>query len=163
MREKVFQILYCSRNNIRGTDAEVKAQLNKILRNSRTNNARAAITGALFYNTVFFAQVLEGTFEGVQRTFERLQLDTRHADLVVLRSGFVNGRDFGDWAMAFAGVSADIELPLSSTGLSRAVASECGAEVLSFLRDVVTKQEAWALPHRPSRTRPAASAIAVAS
>ena len=151
MSARVYQILYCSRNNIRGTAAESKAHLDRVLRSARVNNARVGVTGALFYNTVFFAQVLEGSFAEVQRIFERLQLDTRHSDLVVLQSGFTSKRDFGDWSMAFAGVSAEIELPLVS-GTSTAH-TQSGDQVLSFLREVVIKQETWALPERPSAIR----------
>ncbi|HLI77338.1 MAG TPA: BLUF domain-containing protein [Acidobacteriaceae bacterium] len=163
MNERVYQILYCSRNTMQGTDAEVRVEIEKILRASRVNNARAAVTGALFYNKVFFAQVLEGTFGQVQRVFERLQLDPRHSDLVVLQSGFVSRRDFGDWSMAFAGTNAEVDFPLSATGQSRAAASACGLQVLSFLREVVIKQEAWALPQRVSSVRSKLQEVAVLS
>ena len=146
MEQRVYQILYCSRNHIRGTDAEVKGQIEAILRASRVNNAKVNVTGALFYNTILFAQVLEGSFEAVQQVFERLQLDPRHADLVVLQSGYVAERDFRDWSMAFAKASADLALPVSGTTGNEA--SEKGDKVLSFLREVVVTQEDWALPER---------------
>ncbi len=111
MSEKIYQILYCSRNNMTGTEAQIDAQIETILRASRVNNAKVGVTGALFYNTVFFAQVLEGAFEAVQGVFERLQLDPRHSDLVVLGSGFVAARDFAEWSMAYAGASRDLTLP----------------------------------------------------
>lgn len=156
MGAKVYQILYCSRNNMGGTPAERKTQIEAILLASRRNNAAVGVTGALFHNTVFFAQVLEGEFAEVQRIFERLQLDPRHSDLVVLQSGFVAGRDFQDWSMAYAGASADFELPFASE--ITASASQNGDKVLSFLREVVEKQEDWALPERPSAVRPLGSA-----
>ncbi len=146
MSERVYQILYCSRSSLYETAAENKAQLDSILRSSRINNGRVGVTGALFYNTVFFAQVLEGSFGQVQRIFERLQMDARHSDLVVLQSGFVGQRDFPDWSMAFAAVSAEIELP-ARAGFSRAH-TLAAQEVMSFLREVVIKQESWALPKR---------------
>ena len=146
MSERVYQILYCSRNSLCETAAENKAQLDSILRSSRINNGRVGVTGALFYNTVFFAQVLEGSFGQVQRIFERLQVDHRHSDLVVLQSGFVGQRDFPDWSMAFAAASADIELP-ARAGCFRAH-TLAAQEIMSFLREVVVKQESWALPER---------------
>ena len=161
MSDRVYQILYCSRNNIRGTSEQMKLQLDRILHSSRVNNGRVGVTGALFYNTVFFAQVLEGSFAQVQRVFERLQLDPRHSDLVVLQSGFTSKRDFGDWSMAFAGASADIELPVTP-GSSRAH-TETAQTVLSFLREVVLKQENWALPERRPAVRVPVSAAALAS
>lgn len=49
-----------------------------------------------------FAQTLEGPFDGVQATFERIQLDHRHEDVVLLQADTVAIRTFGDWAMARA-------------------------------------------------------------
>ena len=160
MDERVYQILYCSRNNIRGTEAEIKAQIDAILRASRVNNGKVEVTGALFHNTVFFAQVLEGRFDEVQRVFERLQLDPRHSDLVVLRSGYVAARDFAEWSMAFAGTSADLASPV--TGIA-ATHSANGDQVLSFLREVVVMQENWALPERSSAVRPMSTRTALAA
>lgn len=151
MSQRVYQILYCSRNNIQGTAQERRIAVERVLRASRANNGRLGVTGALFYNTVFFAQVLEGSFADVQRIFERLQLDPRHSDLVVLQSGFVAKRDFGDWSMAFAGASAEVELPLLTRGVTSH--SQNGDRVIAFLRDVVIKQETWALPERRSSVR----------
>ncbi len=149
MSDKVYQILYCSRNNLQGTATEIKAQIEGVLQSSRRNNAQAGVTGALFYNTVFFAQVLEGQFADVQRTFERLQLDPRHSDLVVLQSGYVTKRDFGDWSMAYAGATADFALPIGHS--HKAMPSSANAEQVSiFLREVVQQQETWALPSRSS-------------
>ncbi len=154
MNGKIYQILYCSRNNIRGAAGDVKAEIEGILRASRKNNAKAGVTGALFYNTVFFAQVLEGNFSDVQGVFERLQLDSRHSDLVVLQSGYVAERDFTDWSMAYAGTSADFALGFRPSKEPTAGASLNGNQVLGFLRDVVVKQENWALPERASAVRP---------
>ncbi len=157
MNDKIYQILYCSRNNMRGAVEDVKEQIEGILCSSRKNNAKVGVTGALFYNTVFFAQVLEGSFADVQSVFERLQLDPRHSDLVVLQSGFIAERDFSNWSMAYAGTSADFSLPFAA-GSDResapSSASFSGDQVLGFLRDVVVKQENWALPERASSVRP---------
>lgn len=148
MSEKIYQILYCSRNNIRGTEAEMKGQIEAILRSSRANNERAGVTGALFYNKVFFAQVLEGSFAEVQTTFERLQLDRRHSDLVVLQSGYVSAREFGAWSMAYSSEGTDFALPSPPPGVAHGTAQLTGEQVSSFLRGVVIHQENWALPSR---------------
>lgn len=153
MSEKIYQILYCSRNNIPGTATEAKAQIEAILQASRTNNARANVTGALFYNSIFFAQALEGTFAAVQATFERLQLDPRHSDLVVLQSGYVEAREFGDWSMAYAGASADYELPMINETSKHSTPNLTGEQVSEFLRGVVVQQENWALPSRTAVAR----------
>ena len=102
--------------------------------------------------------MLEGSFAQVQRVFERLQMDVRHSDLVVLQSGFTGHRDFPDWSMAFAAVSADIELPaLAGTSRAHSLAAE---EIMTFLREVVIKQESWALPKRAAQAPPKEIAFA---
>lgn len=38
----------------------------------------------------------------VQEAFERIQVDQRHNDIIVLQADQVDSRSFGDWAMASA-------------------------------------------------------------
>ena len=157
MSDRVYQILYCSRNHIRGTAEQIGAEVASILETSQRNNARVGVTGALFHNGVFFAQVLEGKFIEVQRVFERLQLDARHSDLVVLQSGYVNQRDFAGWSMTYAGASPKSVAPFEASDNRETVgagSSLSGQKVLAFLREVVLKQEGWALPERHSAIRP---------
>ena len=165
MTKDIFQIVYCSRNTISGTAADVRAQIETILQAARRNNARVGVTGALFYNSIFFAQVLEGSLVEVQKVFERLQLDPRHADMVVLQTGFAPDRSFANWSMAFAGASTDLALPFQNWpahSVEVAAGSPNGQEVMEFLRDLVLKQESWALPERPSGIRLIGSAGALA-
>ncbi len=163
MSENTYQILYCSRNNIHGSVPEIRAEIEGILVASRKNNAKVGVTGALFYNTVLFAQVLEGRFRDVQQIFERLQLDSRHSDLVVLQSGYVAQRDFADWSMAYAGTSADFALPFGvDEGVAASGVPLDGDKVGAFLRAIVIKQDHWALPERPSMIRPTSMVTAPA-
>ncbi len=100
MAAELFRILYCSRNTM--DPASSTAELAEILAAARRNNHERGVTGALLYNAGIFAQTLEGTFEAVQSIFEQIQVDHRHADVVVLEAQTVNARLFGEWAMAFA-------------------------------------------------------------
>jgi len=72
-----------------------------ILSASRRNNARARITGALWFDGKRFLQALEGEDEMVDATFRRIQADPRHRALVVLSSREIATREFGEWAMAY--------------------------------------------------------------
>ncbi|MGP7796150.1 BLUF domain-containing protein [Sphingomonas sp. CLY1604] len=72
-----------------------------ILAQSRRNNARARVTGLLFFDGKRFLQALEGDDAQVDATFARIQQDERHHALVVLSNREVETREFGEWAMAF--------------------------------------------------------------
>jgi hypothetical protein len=68
--------------------------------------------GTLLFNRGCFAQVLEGPREAVERTFERIQRDPRHADVMPLEFAPVARRGFPSWSMAFVARSAPGEAPL---------------------------------------------------
>ena len=59
------------------------------------------------FNSGCFAQVLEGPLGAVAATFERIQRDARHADVMVLDFRPVSERSFGAWSMAFVGQSLE--------------------------------------------------------
>lgn len=72
-----------------------------ILAQSRRNNARARITGLLFFDGKRFLQALEGDPATVDATFARIQADDRHHALVILSNRQIEQREFGEWAMAY--------------------------------------------------------------
>jgi hypothetical protein len=72
-----------------------------ILAQSRRNNARAQVTGFLFFDGKRFLQALEGNETEVATTFARIQQDARHHAMVVLSDRTIEQREFGDWAMAY--------------------------------------------------------------
>ncbi len=98
----LYQIVYTSRNCILGTPEQIEAEIASILNTSRKNNGPAGITGALLFNGHGFAQVLEGPVEAVEATYERIQCDPRHSDVVLLNNGETAERTFSDWSMAYA-------------------------------------------------------------
>lgn len=137
----LHRLVYCSRNAIADVHDDVAREVEQLLAVSRRNNARDGITGALLYGEGCFAQVLEGPIEAVERTFERIQCDFRHADVVVLEVGIVQTRLFGDWSMAYGGAlgpqaAARLGLKRAFTG-SHSLAAEA---VVAQLQDVVRDQ-----------------------
>jgi hypothetical protein len=73
-----------------------------ILAESQRNNERDGLTGALAAHDERFIQVLEGPGHTLDGLLRRLEGDPRHRDIVVLDRRPINGRQFGDWAMANA-------------------------------------------------------------
>jgi hypothetical protein len=99
--QDLYRLVYYSRNRVPGDGAagEIRAMLDA----SRTNNDRVGVTGALLFNAGCFGQVLEGTREAVETTFERIQRDDRHGDVSLLEFQPVPERAFANWSMAFVG------------------------------------------------------------
>lgn len=106
MGQDLYRLVYYSRN--RGSiDPAASGEVRSILTASRRNNAEADVTGALLFNAGCFGQVLEGPRRAVEATFERIQQDARHGDVTVLAFDETQGRQFGNWSMAFVGERQD--------------------------------------------------------
>ena len=84
--------------------------LKDILAASRRNNADSGITGTLFFNDEYFAQVIEGDREQVSDSFVRISRDERHKDIIILRAQSVHERLFNGWEMGFASITEDTEM-----------------------------------------------------
>lgn len=82
------------------TTAISKAELDQISEISIRNNAKVGVTGVLLLCGNFFFQILEGEEESVDQVLERIQRDSRHQDLQILKVEKVqNHRKFADWSM----------------------------------------------------------------
>ena len=70
-----------------------------ILASSTRNNPKNGITGILVVTETHFLQVLEGEFEALNATFERISRDTRHDTTQIIGFSNIKKRQFADWAM----------------------------------------------------------------
>lgn len=147
MNPDLHTLLYCSRNRIRGSRTDVAKELDHILAVSRANNARLGITGALLYTAGMFAQVLEGSLDAIERTFETIQCDSRHSEVIVIQHGSCSKRQFPEWSMAFTGTMAPADLPLAAAAFDSVFSKAEGAgdQMLLALKDLVTREEDWVL------------------
>ena len=75
-----------------------------ILTTSRRNNTAKNLTGMLLYGNGTFVQVLEGSEEDLDTTYDAIKADPRHRNLVKLGSGNLQHRNFAGWAMGFKAV-----------------------------------------------------------
>jgi hypothetical protein len=101
------RLVYYSRNAIPGTEQGCRHEIEQILATSRRNNRAAGVTGALMFNTGCFAQILEGPLAAIEATFERIQRDRRHAEVLLLDLSPITARGFASWSMAFVGSSPE--------------------------------------------------------
>ena len=79
------------------TDDDVAA----ILSQSRANNERNGLTGALLYHGGRFIQILEGPDEAVHSRFAIISADPRHRIIQTVREKQINERQFPEWTMGF--------------------------------------------------------------
>lgn len=143
MNQDVYRTLYCSRNWIEGDQSKQIAEINSILQVARNNNGRNNVTGALLFNSGYFAQVLEGPRQAIERIFETIQRDQRHGEVIVLETGYTSTRDFSDWSMAYVQPpsvehASDVALALNQAVQNPA---ESAGAVLDLLRTLVVQEE----------------------
>lgn len=93
----LFRVIYASRAS---HDLSVD-ELSHLLKTSRVNNERDAVSGMLIYCERSFLQVLEGEVNKLDALYERITLDPRHHQLRLLRREPMLSRRFHDWSMAF--------------------------------------------------------------
>lgn len=142
----LYRLIYCSRNMIAPPGA-MEAEVRTILSTSRNSNQLDNVTGALLFTATGFAQVLEGPREVVERTFERISGDPRHADVTVLSFTPTERRSFPDWSMGFSGqASPDATDPLVhllADTHSAGPRATTGSDVLRLLEKLVQREDEW--------------------
>ena len=149
MSGALYRLIYCSRNVILQAmpDAVLEDEIRAILATARHRNKADDVTGALLFTASGFAQVLEGLRDVVERTFERINADPRHADVTVLSFTPTERRSFPDWPVGFSGqTSPDIPDPLAhlladATGIGPRATT--GSDVLRLLERVVQREDEW--------------------
>ncbi len=76
-----------------------------ILRRSKANNPALGVTGVLCFSEGIFLQVLEGGRSAVNRLYNRIVADTRHADVELLSYEEIGERRFAGWSMGQVNMS----------------------------------------------------------
>lgn len=143
MTGELHKIVYCSRNLIQGEQPFRGTEVAQILKASRKNNQQLNVTGALLYSSTFFAQVLEGPRQSIEKIFERIQRDDRHGEVTVLESSASDQRDFPDWSMAHVQPPAQSDFASIAVALDKAMLAPAnsGDEVLTLLRTLVIQAD----------------------
>lgn len=138
----LYRIIYMSRNEMLGTAEEIEQSVAGILETSRLNNRKVDVSGVLMFNNGGFVQVLEGPLENVTKTFERIQCDTRHGEVVVLEAGEVAERSFSDWAMGYVGSDSHdaARYSLIKLGIGTMLKMR-GDDLLGSLPDILREEE----------------------
>lgn len=144
---ELYMLSYCSRNRIDGDAATMERELAQILEVARRKNLANGVTGALLHNAGSFAQVLEGPRDVIEETFERIQCDDRHGEVMLLHAGPIRQRSFPEWSMAFVGGAETVAAPevMAALRAAQVGAPGAGERVLEILRGLVVEEGAWAM------------------
>ena len=82
-----------------------ETHLAPIVESAVRHNQEDNISGMLLYSEGNFLQVLEGTPEQVEQTYQRVCRDPRHTNIFILTQEDVDERHFADWSMGFRKLS----------------------------------------------------------
>jgi hypothetical protein len=74
------QIIYVSVRNANCSDEEIQ----KILESSNRNNGKLDITSVLLYSRNKFLQVLEGEKDLILELYNKIKLDERHKNVIMI-------------------------------------------------------------------------------
>lgn len=91
----MYRLFYVSTASNTLSDEDVDAIVTTA---DRENRARD-ITGALGFNGVNFAQILEGDKAQVLSLFENIRKDSRHSGVILVGEKEIGDRAFKDWGM----------------------------------------------------------------
>jgi hypothetical protein len=89
------QIVYVSARKPLCTEEEIQ----KILASCQKNNSKINITGVLLYSNSQFIQYLEGEYNQIMELYDKIKLDSRHKNTVLISSGPIKARSFPSWHM----------------------------------------------------------------
>ncbi|QDT12178.1 BLUF domain-containing protein [Stieleria marina] len=107
-KKKLVQLVYASASTVSFSDE----QLDKLLEYARQNNSSLDVTGMLLFVDGTFFQVLEGDPDTVHALYDKIQLDQRHNNVLMLAERNIEERNFGQWSMGFVRSQKEIaELP----------------------------------------------------
>ena len=117
----ILQIVYASRATFRESTSSqgVETEVSRILMQSRQNNARSGLVGALYYGDGHFFQCLEGAPDAVHETVDRIRRDSRHEELRVLRERSLEHPGFDEWSMKYVPAAMDVRQLLQRFGQRR--------------------------------------------
>ncbi len=115
----LVQIVYVSRSTFTTMPAElgIEPSVARILSQSRVNNARRGLVGALYFGNGCFFQCLEGRAADVDHLYAALLRDPRHTDLKVLSRRSIDRTRFPAWTMKYVPLDAEMKGLLRDLGL----------------------------------------------
>ncbi|SNT09257.1 Sensors of blue-light using FAD [[Luteovulum] sphaeroides subsp. megalophilum] len=100
-------LVSCCYRSLAAPDLTLRDLLD-IVETSQAHNARAQLTGALFYSQGVFFQWLEGHPAAVAEVMSHIQRDRRHSNVEILAEEPITKRRFAGWHMQLSCSEADM-------------------------------------------------------
>jgi hypothetical protein len=89
------QLIYVSNRKPSCTEAEIE----KILASCKKNNPSLDITGVLLYSDSKFIQLVEGESKVIMSLYDKIKLDARHSNCMMISYGPIKEKSFPSWHM----------------------------------------------------------------
>ena len=96
----LYKLIYSSIRQPDSTDADIQ----DILEACKRNNPGKDITGVLLHSNYRFIQYLEGSSQQVIDLYDKIRMDNRHKNVVMLAYGPIDERVFPSWHMGYRSV-----------------------------------------------------------
>lgn len=115
---QLLRLTYVSRANfaVDRYRAGIQLDVARILVQSRRNNPRHRLVGALYFGDGCFFQCLEGPPDEVEALYLRLHDDPRHGQLQVLAREFVSSASFSRWSMKLVPNAKEVQSLMARHG-----------------------------------------------
>ena len=94
----------------------IELEVARILMQSRRNNPRSSLVGALYYGDGCFFQCLEGAPAAIDELCARIAKDPRHRDMQVLGRHPIESRSFSVWAMKYVPNASAVQALMARHG-----------------------------------------------
>lgn len=89
------QLVYVSVRSSNCTEEEIQ----NILAACKRNNKEKDVTGVLLYSETHFVQYLEGEYSKISSLYDKIKLDNRHKDALMINTAPIKERSFPSWQM----------------------------------------------------------------
>lgn len=123
MQPELIRFVYVSRATFKpfdaGSESGLDANVVKILDQSRKNNQKRNLVGALYYGSGCFFQCLEGTKSDIDALYATLLKDPRHKELKVLSTKPIDRIHFTSWEMKYATIDQEVRVFLRKYNLAK--------------------------------------------
>lgn len=148
----LLRLVYASRSSLPNAEssAGIHPEIARILMQSRRNNPRKGLVGALYYSNGIFFQCLEGPASEVEALYQRLPYDPRHRDLKVLARQPIEVLSFAGWSMKHVPNAAEVQALLARHGRQGFDPYSFDPATLDAMVKLLLDRPEGALPGMPS-------------
>lgn len=132
------QLVYVSNRKSNCTQEEI----DKILASCKKNNPSLEITGVLLYSDTKFIQLVEGDAKVIMSLYDKIKLDPRHSNPMMISYGTIQEKSFPSWHMGTKKIAGnEIDFKTNITNEDKTIfnnmlkgTEESGQKVLNLLK-----------------------------